>query len=92
MFFNFSNAKKNTSITSFMPILANATTTMSKIICGRISMVHSEGLTVGMLKILFYRELKLVDENLFKGIQFILLVEDKPYPQRQYHHAGHLLQ
>ena len=30
-----------------------------------------------LLKILFYRELKLVDEYLFESIQIILLVENK---------------
>ena len=32
---------------------------------------------VDSLKILSYRELELVDENLFEGIDIVLLVEDK---------------
>ena len=32
---------------------------------------------LGPLKILSYRELKLVNENLFEGIQIILLIEYK---------------
>ena len=45
-----------------------------------------------LLKILFYRKLKLVDEYLFKGIQIILLVEDKhSFFIVNNHLAGHQL-